>query len=81
MTITEAIQEAKTRGDWSVVDHEPSSINVWYMRYMESTSVQLDTWGDNHEKELENLWDEMCEEFGSTLDGVISVEALGYIEE
>ena len=51
------------------------------MRYMESTSVQLDTWGDNHEKELENLWDEMCEEFGSTLDGVISVEALGYIEE
>ena len=81
MTIKEAIAVAKNLGEWSVVKHEPTSVNVGFIETdnFRENEVQLDTWGDDHEAELESVWNDLCREFGSSERNVLYVHALGYI--
>lgn len=83
MTIKKAIAEAKRTCNWSVVDHEPTSVNVGFFNLAEGREdeTQFDTWGDNPEKELEDLWNDLCKEFNSSRTNVLYVEALGYIQD
>ena len=82
MTIEQAIAEAKATGNWSVVKHEPTSVNVGFYNYTDERDdeTQFDLWGDDHEKELTDLWNELGEELESKLNEVLYVEALGYVE-
>lgn len=83
MTIKEAIAEAKQTYNWSVVDHEPTSVNVGFYNYLDERDdeTQFDLWSDAPENELEELWSDQCEEMNSKIHGVLYVEALGYIQD
>lgn len=81
MTIKQAINEARKIGEWSVVIHMPSSINVGFMNCNgREEETQLDIWGDNPEKELDNLWKDLHTWLGGETDSITYVSYLGYVE-
>lgn len=82
MTIKEAIAEAKATYNWSIVDHEPTSVNVGFYNYRDSREdeSQYDLY-DDFETELEELWNSQYKEMDSKIDAVLYVEALGYIQD
>ena len=82
MTIKEAVIEAKSVYNWSIVPHEPTSVRVKYKS--EKGAIQdtkFDLYTDDLETELAYLWERLCEELGSRRDAVESIEAYGYILE
>lgn len=83
MSIKEAIAEAKQIGNWCIAAFEPSSVNVGFIRLTDGKEdqTQFDTWGDNHERELESIWKELHDEFDAGINTVSYVEALGYIQD
>jgi len=84
MTIEKAIAEAKANGAW--INDKPTSVNVGYacregfICLDDESETQFDLY-ENHEEDLINLWHQQYDESGSTLDGVLYVEALGYVAD
>lgn len=78
MTIKEAIAQAKSVSNWSVVDYEPATVNIGFFNLEDDREdeTQLETFGNDHEKELDDLWDTLCKELGSSKSSVLYVEVL-----
>lgn len=83
MTVCEAIEIAKMNYRWVRTQHyEPTSVDVGFLTNKEEyKEVQFDLWGNDHEADLNSLWNEMCRELDSQPDMVVSVDAYGYIVE
>lgn len=85
MTIREAVEEAKKCGEWSVVDGEPTSVDIeFWTDEGRDDETQLDIWGFTDEEkiaELEDLWASLCYEFESDKNNINSVYAYGYIRD
>lgn len=81
MTIQQAINEARKTGEWSVVIHMPSSINIGFVNGDgREDETQFDIFGDNPEKELEDLWKDLHMELDGDIDSITYVSYLGYVE-
>lgn len=82
MTVSEAVSEAKSSYNWSIVPHEPTTVSVRYIAKDGTLQkTDFDLYADNPESELADLWERLCSELGSGRDAVKSVEAYGYILE
>ena len=81
MTIQDAISVSKKSGNWNVVPHCPTSVDVDFKAAGKWDQIQFDLYGDNLEEELIDLWTTMYAEYGADLDSVSDVNAYGYICE
>lgn len=83
MTIKEAIKKARQNFEWTDMPAgEPSSVDIGFLRSDgREDETQFDLYSDDMEKELDDLWDEMCYELESGKRDVLYVSLLGYIEE
>jgi hypothetical protein len=84
MTVREAISMAKKEYNWSVVANEPTSVEIWFISKSHPNSVkpdstQLDLYEKDKEKELEELWKSLANEFESDENSVLAVEVFGTI--
>ena len=80
-SMSEAIRNAKNFGTWSIVENEPTSVNVRFLtRTGREDETQFDLY-DEKENELCTLWLQMHDEFEADFNSVIAVEALGYIAD
>jgi len=83
MNIRDAVRQAKKMGEWSVVEYEPTSVDVEFVTDDgRDDETQLDIWGATDEEkinELEWLWESLCYEMESDRNSVSSVFAYGYI--
>ena len=79
MTIKDAVSEAKSSYTWSIVPHEPTTVNVRYKTkdgMLQETDFDL--YADDPETELADLWERLCSKLGSGREAVYAVEAYGY---
>ena len=79
MTIKEAIAKAKKEFDWTWAPYEPVTVAVGFINDEgREDETALDLWGDDAEKELDYLWNDLHAEFGADIDGVTYVETHFY---
>lgn len=79
MTIYEAIAKAKEDREWSYTRHDPFTVAVGFINDEgRDDETCFDLYGDDPERELNDLWNDMAYEFGSKLDSITYVESHGY---
>lgn len=78
MTITEAITEAKKRGDWNqynVIKEAPNTVVVEFETAEGCISeYEFNLYEKNKEQELKALWESIYIEMDSTKNGVTYIE-------
>ena len=80
MKIREAIRKAEKAGEWSIVLHEPTSIEIYFINDDgREDSTQFDLYADDKITEAEELYQTFCRENNFPEDTVTAVEAYGYI--
>lgn len=79
MTIYEAIAKAKGEHEWSYTRHDPFTVAVGFINDEGcEDETCFDLYGDDPERELNDLWNDMAYEFESKIDGVTYVESHCY---
>lgn len=80
MNIKEAIWESNKKGTWKAVPYRATSVVVRFLTNEKvEDETELDLYEINKEKELSKLWASLADEFESSDNSVISVEAYGYL--
>lgn len=82
MTIKEIIKKQKQEGCFSIVPHEPTSVDVYFTDDEGGyDATQFDLYSDNIEEELDSLFTDFCKENHFPIDTVTDINVLGYIAE
>ena len=80
MTLNEAISNSKGIGEWSIVEHEPTSVDIDFVNDDgKLDQTQFDLYSDKKEEELTLLFHDFCEENNFPENRVVGVYAYGGI--
>lgn len=87
MNIRKAIKEAKKYHGWNVATDKPTSVTITFLSKNRHpldgfiSSTELDLYSKNKENELTRLWNSLADEFEAVRNGILEVNALGYISD